>query len=55
MLEDLLEEVNNALEYVNGYDSAIKKRQLFDDIKFMESESGWSIPLERIKDGRLTN
>lgn len=53
-LEDLLEEVNNALEYVNGYDSAIKKRQLFDDIKFMESESGWSIPLERIRYGRRT-
>jgi predicted DNA-binding transcriptional regulator YafY len=53
-LDDLLEEVNNALEYVNGYDSAIKKRQLFDDIKFMESESGWSIPLERIRYGRRT-
>jgi predicted DNA-binding transcriptional regulator YafY len=53
-IEDLLEEVNKALEYVNGYDSVIKKRQLFDDIKFMESESGWSLPLERIKEGRRT-
>ena len=53
-IEDLLEEVNKALEYINGYDSVIKKRQLFDDIKFMESESGWSLPLERIKEGRRT-
>lgn len=53
-IEDLLEEVNKALEYVNGFDSIIKKRQLFDDIKFMESESGWSIPLERFKEGRRT-
>ena len=53
-IEDLLEEVNKALEYVNGFDSIIKKRQLFDDIKFMESESGWAIPLERFKEGRRT-
>jgi predicted DNA-binding transcriptional regulator YafY len=53
-IEDLLEEVNKALGYVNGFDSVIKKRQLFDDIKFMESESGWSIPLERCKEGRRT-
>jgi len=53
-IEDLLEEVNKTLEYVNGFDSFIKKRQLFDDIKFMESESGWSIPLKRFKEGRRT-
>lgn len=53
-IEDLLEEVNKALEYINGFDSAIKKRQLFDDIKFMESEAGWSIPLKRFKEGRRT-
>jgi predicted DNA-binding transcriptional regulator YafY len=53
-IEDLLSEVNNSLHYMNGYDSEIKKRQLFDDIKFMESEAGWSIPLERIKEGRRT-
>jgi len=53
-IEDLLDEVNKALSYVNGFDSVIKKRQLFDDIKFMESESGWSLPLERIKEGRRT-
>lgn len=49
---DLLDEVNKALEDFNGSGSKIEKRQLFDDVKFMESEAGWSIPLERIKDGK---
>lgn len=51
-IEYLLDEVNKALEDFNGSGSKIEKRQLFDDIKFMESEAGWSIPLERIKDGK---
>jgi len=40
------------LEDFNGSGSKIEKRQLFDDIKFMESEAGWSIPLARVKDGK---
>jgi len=51
-IEDLLEEVNAVLEDFNGIGSRIEKRQLFDDIKFMESEAGFSIPLERIKNGK---
>lgn len=51
-IETLLEEVNKALVDFNGEGSKIEKRQLFDDIKFMESEAGWSIPLERIKNGK---
>lgn len=50
--QDLLDEINKALEEYNGPESKIKRRQLFDDIKFMESDQGWSIPLERKKDGR---
>ena len=50
--EDLLEEINKALVEYNGPGSGIKRRQLFDDIKFMESDQGWSIPLERKKDVR---
>ena len=50
--EDLLSEINKALEEYNGPGSGIKRRQLFDDIKFMESDQGWSVPLERKKDGR---
>ncbi len=50
--QDLLHEINLALEEYNGPQSKIKRRQLFDDIKFMESDQGWSIPLNRLKDGR---
>jgi len=50
--QDLLDEINKALEEFNGPGSGIKRRQLFDDIKFMESDQGWSIPLDRKKDGR---
>lgn len=49
---DLLEEVNKALKEHNGEGSKIEKRQLFDDINFMESEAGWTIPLERKRDGK---
>jgi len=51
-IDNLLKEVNKALEEYNGPESKIKRRQLFDDIKFMESDQGWSIPLERKKEGR---
>ena len=34
-----------------GTDS-VSRRTVFDDITFMESSQGWSIPLERIKDGK---
>lgn len=50
--QDLLSEVNKALEEYNGQGSSIKRRQLFNDIKFMESDQGWAIPLERKREGR---
>lgn len=51
-IDDLLDEVNKALEEFNGDGSKVERRQLFDDIKFMESETGFSIPLERIREGK---
>lgn len=50
--EDLLEECNKSLLLYDSYSEGIQRRQLFDDIQFMESDQGWSIPLERIRDGR---
>lgn len=47
--EDLLEECNKALMEFNPSNEGIRRRQLFDDIRFMESEQGWSIPLGRFK------
>jgi predicted DNA-binding transcriptional regulator YafY len=52
--QDLLQECNKALREYNGIDSGIKRRQLYEDMKFMESDQGWSIPLKRNKDGRKT-
>jgi predicted DNA-binding transcriptional regulator YafY len=51
-IEDLLEECNNALAEFDPAGGGIQKRQLYDDIAFMESEQGWSIPLDRIPFGR---
>lgn len=51
-IEDLLEACNTALYNFDSISNGIKKRQLYDDIKFMESEQGWSIPLDKVKDGR---
>ncbi len=50
--EDLLEECNKALMDFDPNSEGIQRRQLFDDIRFMESEAGWSIPLGRIRYGR---
>lgn len=51
-IDDLLDEVNKSLEEFNGDGSNVERRQIFDDIKFMESEAGFSIPLERIRQGK---
>jgi predicted DNA-binding transcriptional regulator YafY len=51
-IDDLLSVCNEALYELNPNAVGIKKRQLFDDIKFMESSQGWSIPLVRHKDGK---
>lgn len=50
--EDLLEECNRALMDFDPNNEGIQRRQLFDDIRFMESEQGWSIPLGRIRHSR---
>lgn len=51
-MEDLLQECNRALIELDPESDGIQKRQLYDDIRFMESEAGWSIPLEKIYYGR---
>ncbi len=51
-IEDLLAACNEALSYEDPASEGIKRRQLFEDIRFMESEKGWSVPLERIREGK---
>ena len=59
-IEDLIEACNEALYEFNGMNkntgerSSVKRRQIFDDIKYMESEAGWQIQLERLKEGKRT-
>lgn len=51
-IDDLIEACNEAIYEFAGIEDGVKRRQIFDDIRFMESEQGWAIPLERIKDGK---
>lgn len=50
-IDDLIDACEEALYYYNGI-GGVSRRQIFEDIKFMESDTGWSIPLERKKDGK---
>jgi predicted DNA-binding transcriptional regulator YafY len=50
--QDLLEECNKALYEFNGEESQIQKRQLLDDIKFMESDQGWAVVLKRSRENK---
>lgn len=51
-IDDLIEVCSNAIYQYTGKFEGIKRRQIYEDIKFMESEQGWSIPLEHHKDGK---
>jgi predicted DNA-binding transcriptional regulator YafY len=51
-IADLLNYCNSALIAYDSSSDGIRKRQLFEDIKFMESVQGWNIPLERFRDGK---
>lgn len=51
-LEDLLEECNEALIELDPNSTGIQRRQLYDDLTFMQSEKGWSVPLEKYRYGR---
>lgn len=51
-MENLLEACGDAIYTFTGTSEGISRRQIFEDIKFMESEQGWSIPLQRCKDGK---
>lgn len=51
-IEDLIEACNEAIYDFTGSSEGVKRRQIFDDINFMESDQGWSIPLDRAKAGR---
>ena len=49
-IEDLIDACNDAIYEYSGIEDGVKRRQLLEDIKFMESEQGWNIPLNHIRD-----
>jgi predicted DNA-binding transcriptional regulator YafY len=50
-IDDLVDACNEAIYEFSGSENGVKKRQVYDDIVFMESEQGWSIPIEKVKFG----
>jgi len=50
-IDDLVDACNEAIYDFSGSENGVKKRQVYDDIAFMESEQGWSIPIEKVKFG----
>lgn len=51
-MDDLVEVCSEAIYNYAGIIDGVKRRQIFDDIIYMESENGYSIPLDRLKDGK---
>jgi predicted DNA-binding transcriptional regulator YafY len=51
-IDNLIEECEKVLADIDPESKGISRRQIFDDISFMESSEGWEIELERHKDGK---
>jgi predicted DNA-binding transcriptional regulator YafY len=49
---DLISECETVLSEIDPSSSGISRRQIFDDIAFMESAEGWAIDLLRHKEGK---
>ena len=51
-IDDLVDACNEALSDVDPASSGVKKRQVYEDIKFMQDSRGFDAPIESFKDGR---
>lgn len=51
-IEDLISECNKKLLEIDPNSKGISRRQIFDDINFMESSEGWEIDLIRYKESK---
>ncbi len=49
---DLIYECTKVLVEINSKNKGISRRQIIEDIAFMESSEGWGIELKRLKDGK---
>lgn len=48
-IDDLIEACNNSLLDIDSNSTGIKRRQLFDDIKFMRDSQGYDAPIESFR------
>lgn len=51
-IDDLIEACEKVLMDIDSESDGISRRQIFDDISFMESKEGWNIELDKFRDGR---
>ncbi len=51
-LNDLIAECESVLLEIDPESNGISRRQIFEDISFMESKEGWGIVLSRLRDGK---
>lgn len=51
-IDDLIEECEKVLLEIDPDSNGISRRQILDDISFMESKDGWEIELTRNREGR---
>lgn len=51
-ITNLIEECNKVLLEINPTSKGISRRQIFEDILFMQSSQGWSVQLSKLKEGR---
>lgn len=51
-IDDIVEACNDAIYEYTGIYEGVKKRQVYNDIRFMESDQGWAIIIDKEKDGR---
>ncbi|MGO8055875.1 hypothetical protein, partial [Rhizobium leguminosarum] len=51
-INDLIEECDKVLLEIDSESKGISRRQIFEDIAFMESKEGWGIELSKLRDGK---
>lgn len=51
-IDDLIQYVSSAIQDYTGLAASISRRQIFKDMDFMRSESGFRAPIESYKDGK---
>lgn len=51
-INDLIEECESVLLEIDPESNGISRRQVFEDIAFMESKEGWGIVLDKLRDGK---